>query len=470
MSNFKKRTIKGFTLVELITVITILTILGTIAFISFEWYTKKSRDGNRVATLWQVAKGIEIFKLATGTVPMVDNQVWTGTISGIGITYVGSIGDNVARLIHMSNRPIDPATKWNYAYGIDVSNTKFQIGTITEDLQTSIIVPKVHADGGVKANVLWNYNGLLKYSGKIYNIPSLLITFSGSSSQDLLAGTTNYVIDKWENLPYLAWGATQLNTLTPTQVLQKITNSTTNLVVTWGTIPVDKTSWVSQNGLLEINLWHSKDAIWLTAFWDTYYSNIMTPTTNEKYFEFDIPTKTILSYSWAWPKDVIIPTKIWGVPVENIWTWAFSTLFDLTSVVIPEWIKTIQNWAFQNNGNLTTIVIPNTVTTIGDWAFMNAGTTGHISSVTLWNNVIIIWIWAFRWNLITNIAIPNSVTTLSNFAFTSNNLTSVVIPSSVTSIGTNAFQSNGPLKNSGTITYSVWWWTYNLSGITWVKL
>jgi prepilin-type N-terminal cleavage/methylation domain-containing protein len=46
----------GFTLVELIIVITILAILVTIGIVSFQNYTKGSRDAKRVAELKNISK------------------------------------------------------------------------------------------------------------------------------------------------------------------------------------------------------------------------------------------------------------------------------------------------------------------------------------------------------------------------------------------------------------------------------
>lgn len=53
----------AFTLVELIIVITILAILATISFISFKNYSKSSRDTNRVSTLKNMEKWLDIFAL-----------------------------------------------------------------------------------------------------------------------------------------------------------------------------------------------------------------------------------------------------------------------------------------------------------------------------------------------------------------------------------------------------------------------
>ena len=69
----KKRTLKWFTLVELIVVITILAILWTIAFISIQWYTKNARDSRRVSDINNIQKSLELFTLQTEKYPLPDN-------------------------------------------------------------------------------------------------------------------------------------------------------------------------------------------------------------------------------------------------------------------------------------------------------------------------------------------------------------------------------------------------------------
>jgi hypothetical protein len=91
-------------------------------------------------------------------------------------------------------------------------------------------------------------------------------------------------------------------------------------------------------------------------------------------------------------KDVVIPERINGLPVVAIG----SSVFD--------------------EAQLTSVVIPNSVKTIGDGAFAE--------------------------NRLTSVVIPNSVKTIGGSAFSYNQLTSVVIPNSVKFIGDEAFDSN----------------------------
>ena len=102
---------------------------------------------------------------------------------------------------------------------------------------------------------------------------------------------------------------------------------------------------------------------------------------------------------------VIIPAEINGKPVTSI------------GVKVKKWNDS-KKAPFYDKG-LTSVTIPNSVKTIGGWAFYT--------------------------NSLTSVTIPNSVTYIDNGAFADNQLTSVTIPNSVTTIGMRAFVGNRQL-------------------------
>ncbi len=109
----------------------------------------------------------------------------------------------------------------------------------------------------------------------------------------------------------------------------------------------------------------------------------------------------------------------------------------LTSVIIPESVRSIGIEAFSAN-NLSTIIIPTSVTSIGSLAFQN----NVLGNVVIPNSVTSIGIAAFFINQLTSVTIPDSLTVLESNVFAGNELTSVIIPDSVTSIGGGAFFNN----------------------------
>src|SRR4030043_1610997 len=97
-----------------------------------------------------------------------------------------------------------------------------------------------------------------------------------------------------------------------------------------------------------------------------------TVTTPEEYFTFDSTTGTITGYDIAGGLNVVIPSTIGGITVEQIGDNAFYDK-DLTSVIIPDSVTGIDD-AFAYN-QLTSVTIGNSVTGFGIAAFAGNGLT-----------------------------------------------------------------------------------------------
>ena len=122
--------------------------------------------------------------------------------------------------------------------------------------------------------------------------------------------------------------------------------------------------------------------------------------------------------------------------VTSIGSRAFDGCKGLTSVIIPNSVKTIDRNAFRSSG-LTSVIIPNSVVTIGDEAFEDCRS---LTSATIDNGISAIGNAVFKNSGITSMAIPNSVISIGGESFLGcRGLTSVTIPNSVTSIGERAF-------------------------------
>ena len=141
---------------------------------------------------------------------------------------------------------------------------------------------------------------------------------------------------------------------------------------------------------------------------------------------------TITSYAGE-GGEVIIPSKIEGLPVTCIGRDAFNGCDKLTGVVIPNCVTNIGDTAFFRCFRLTSITIPNSVTSMGTETFHDCA---RLTSVTIPDSVTKIERWAFyHCESLTSVTIPNSVTSIGAEAFGScKSLTSVTIPNGVTSI------------------------------------
>ena len=105
----------------------------------------------------------------------------------------------------------------------------------------------------------------------------------------------------------------------------------------------------------------------------------------------------------------------------------------ITSVEIPDNVKSIGNGAFALCSSLTSVTIPDSVTSIGSAAFR---TCERLKSVTIPDSVTYIGDNAFTCCYeLTSVTISNSVTSIGDGAFYDcKGLKSVTIPDSVTSI------------------------------------
>ncbi len=117
-----------------------------------------------------------------------------------------------------------------------------------------------------------------------------------------------------------------------------------------------------------------------------------------------------------------------------------------TDVVIPAMIgdrevTSIHNYTFRNMG-ITSVYIPDTIKTIGSEAFKN----NNIKSLHIPSSVINIGYWSFANNKIKDLVIDEGVKTIDSLAFQYNQLTEAVIPDSVTSLGSCAY-CNNPIPN-----------------------
>ena len=126
--------------------------------------------------------------------------------------------------------------------------------------------------------------------------------------------------------------------------------------------------------------------------------------------------------------------------VKSIGMHAFCGCTSLTSVTIPNSVTYIGYGAFDYCNSLASIIIPNSVIHIAGYAFFRCTS---LASIIIPNSVTYIGYGAFQdCTSLTSITIPDSVTNIENHAFYGcTSLTGITIPNSVTSIEVSAFES-----------------------------
>ena len=136
---------------------------------------------------------------------------------------------------------------------------------------------------------------------------------------------------------------------------------------------------------------------------------------------------------------IIIPNSVKTIGVS-----AFKGCSGLTSITIGNSVVTISKQAFYDCAGLISVIIPNSVTSIGDFAFTYCKAIISINLPMSINNIGVDCFLGCK--SLNEINIPN-LTELNDGVFWGTALTSVVIPNTVKSIGPQVFNCCSQLEN-----------------------
>ena len=127
-------------------------------------------------------------------------------------------------------------------------------------------------------------------------------------------------------------------------------------------------------------------------------------------------------------------TSVVSIPDYYFFGWT-----SLSSIVLPDGLKSIGMCAFQGCYDLTSLQIPDGVSSIGEMAFTNCKSLG---SITLPKNLTKIDRALFSdCSSLLSVSIPDGVQTIANEVFVGcSSLSSIIIPESVVSIGYSVFR------------------------------
>ena len=191
------------------------------------------------------------------------------------------------------------------------------------------------------------------------------------------------------------------------------------------------------------------------------------------YYNLDTINQTAAVSSVDGSGDLTIPASVTyqekSYPVVAIDERAFSNRHGITSISIPNSVKSIGEWAFSNCSELTSITIPNSVTSIGSYAFYRCfGLTSitipdnvtrieeytfynctGLTSAVIGDNITVIGQYAFNGcSALTNVTIGNGVTDIERYAFLNcPNIENLLLGNSLKNIGRQAFYGCAKLTN-----------------------
>ena len=166
----------------------------------------------------------------------------------------------------------------------------------------------------------------------------------------------------------------------------------------------------------------------------------------EQYFYSLVNDEATITHYSGTGSELTIPAELDGYPVVAIGYGAFRENDAITSVTLPDSVKTIAEYAFWDCRKLETVNIPVGVTTIGDFAFYRCES---LKAVTIPNTVTAIGDYAFQmcWSL-ESITVPGSVKQMYEGVFSDCiNLRTAVLEEGVTAVCAGMFSTCKALQS-----------------------
>ena len=147
----------------------------------------------------------------------------------------------------------------------------------------------------------------------------------------------------------------------------------------------------------------------------------------------------------TWPKEQIVKVVV-GKGATSISAKAFMDCTNLTTISLPETLRTIGTCAFYGCSNLDGVTLPSSLTAIGTSAFAECTA---LTSVAIPSGVKTVDMETFKnCKSLTEVSIQGKVTEIGRGAFEDcTNLESILLPSSLKTLGDCAFQNCKSLKS-----------------------
>ena len=164
------------------------------------------------------------------------------------------------------------------------------------------------------------------------------------------------------------------------------------------------------------------------------------------YFTVTDGEAALTETSWKLSGDVTIPAAYQGAPVTSIADDAFEARREVTSVTVPEGVKTIGSRAFGNCSALESVSLPSSLVSLGAEAFSGCD---RLAAITLPEGVTSVEAKTFYGcTALSSAALPSTVTVIGSEAFHDcTALGSIALPEGLGEIGSMAFLNCRALKD-----------------------
>jgi len=129
----QKKSVQGFTLVELLIVITIIGVLALVVFANFSGARERARDSKRKNDLNQLKNALQMYYNDNQIFPVASNGKMLACGDGEDVCNWGSSEMTSGITVYMKQVPADPLSSNSYTYSQTSEGDNFTITTILEN-------------------------------------------------------------------------------------------------------------------------------------------------------------------------------------------------------------------------------------------------------------------------------------------------------------------------------------------------